>query len=239
MDEVDAVVVGAGVVGLAAARALALQGREVILLEAADAIGTGTSSRNSEVIHAGIYYPTGSLKAASCIAGRRRLYDYCDSRGIPYRRCGKLIVAADDEELPKLVETCKQYMSYEQEVLEKVTTLRNEAETARRDGDVGTVTRKEGALGLAVGGLLARAEAYPDLKAAETFRQLLGRISALEESISDRREFYNEAVNINNIRREQFPDMLVAKPFGFGARPLFEAEPEATKNVDMKSLFGA
>ena len=73
MDEVDAVVVGAGVVGLAAARALALQGREVILLEAADAIGTGTSSRNSEVIHAGIYYPTGSLKAASCIAGRRRL----------------------------------------------------------------------------------------------------------------------------------------------------------------------
>ena len=143
------------------------------------------------------------------------------------------------EELPKLVETCKQYMSYEQEVLEKVTTLRNEAETARRDGDVGTVTRKEGALGLAVGGLLARAEAYPDLKAAETFRQLLGRISALEESISDRREFYNEAVNINNIRREQFPDMLVAKPFGFGARPLFEAEPEATKTVDMKSLFGA
>ncbi|MFC3227604.1 NAD(P)/FAD-dependent oxidoreductase [Marinibaculum pumilum] len=102
MDEVDAVVVGAGVVGLAAARALALQGREVIVLEAEDAIGTGTSSRNSEVIHAGIYYPTGSLKAASCIAGRRRLYAYCDSRGIPYRRCGKLIVAADDEELPKL-----------------------------------------------------------------------------------------------------------------------------------------
>ncbi|MFC3229758.1 LemA family protein [Marinibaculum pumilum] len=143
------------------------------------------------------------------------------------------------EELPKLVETCKQYMSYEQEVLEKVTALRNEAETARRDGDVGEVNRTEGALGLAVTGLLARAEAYPDLKAAESFRQLLGRISALEESISDRREFYNEAVNINNIRREQFPDMLVAKPFGFGAKPLFEAEPEATKNVDMKALFGA
>ncbi len=102
MDEVDAVVVGAGVVGLAVARALALQGREVIVLEATDAIGTGTSSRNSEVIHAGIYYPTGSLKAESCIAGRRRLYGYCDSHGIAYRRCGKLIVAAEAEEVPKL-----------------------------------------------------------------------------------------------------------------------------------------
>ena len=141
------------------------------------------------------------------------------------------------EELPKLVDTCKQYMSYEQDVLEKVTALRNDAETARRDGNVGEVNRTEGALGLAISGLLARAEAYPDLKAAEAFRQLLGRISALEESISDRREFYNEAVNINNIRREQFPDMLVAGPFGFGPRPLFEAEPEATKNVDMKAMF--
>lgn len=102
MDEIDAVVVGAGVVGLAVARALALSGREVIVLEAADAIGTETSSRNSEVVHAGIYYPTGSLKALACVAGRRRLYAYCDSRGIPYRRCGKLIVATEQAELAGL-----------------------------------------------------------------------------------------------------------------------------------------
>ena len=87
--------IGAGLVGLAVARALALAGREVVILEAEDAIGTHTSSRNSEVIHAGIYYPPGSLKARACVAGRRRLYAYCAERGVPYRRCGKLIVAAD------------------------------------------------------------------------------------------------------------------------------------------------
>ena len=95
MDRVDAVVIGAGLVGLAVARALALAGREVVILEAEDAIGTHTSSRNSEVIHAGIYYPPGSLKARACVAGRRRLYAYCAERGVPHRRCGKLIVAAD------------------------------------------------------------------------------------------------------------------------------------------------
>ena len=93
MEQVDSVVVGAGVVGLAVARALALAGREVLVLEAAEAIGTQTSSRNSEVIHAGIYYPQGSLKARLCVQGRQMLYDYCAERGIGYRRCGKLIVA--------------------------------------------------------------------------------------------------------------------------------------------------
>lgn len=95
MDRIDTAVIGAGVVGLAVARALALQGREVVILEAEDAIGTHTSSRNSEVIHAGIYYPQGSLKARACVAGRERLYAYCAERGVPHRRCGKLIVAAD------------------------------------------------------------------------------------------------------------------------------------------------
>lgn len=94
MDQVDAVVIGAGVVGLAAARALARAGREVLLLEAAEAFGTGTSSRNSEVIHAGIYYPPGSVKARLCVQGRDLLYAYCAERGIGHRRCGKLIVAA-------------------------------------------------------------------------------------------------------------------------------------------------
>jgi L-2-hydroxyglutarate oxidase LhgO len=93
VEEVDCVVVGAGVVGLAVARALALAGREVILLEAAEGIGTGTSSRNSEVIHAGIYYPAGSLMARFCVAGRRALYRYCAERGVPHVNCGKLIVA--------------------------------------------------------------------------------------------------------------------------------------------------
>jgi L-2-hydroxyglutarate oxidase LhgO len=93
MDKVDVVVIGAGVVGLAVARSLALSGCEVMVLEREAAIGMGTSSRNSEVIHAGIYYPAGSLKARLCVLGRQMLYDYCAERGIDHRRCGKLIVA--------------------------------------------------------------------------------------------------------------------------------------------------
>jgi L-2-hydroxyglutarate oxidase LhgO len=95
-EQADCVVIGAGVVGLAVARRLAMAGREVIILEAEGMIGTGTSSRNSEVIHAGIYYPTGSLKARSCVAGKEALYAYCAERGIPHRRAGKLIVAASE-----------------------------------------------------------------------------------------------------------------------------------------------
>ena len=102
MDRVDAVVIGAGLVGLAVARALAMAGREVVILESEDAIGTHTSSRNSEVIHAGIYYPQGSLKARACVEGRQRLYAYCDERGVPHRRCGKLIVATDAAQLDEL-----------------------------------------------------------------------------------------------------------------------------------------
>ncbi|MDP1742426.1 NAD(P)/FAD-dependent oxidoreductase [Polaromonas sp.] len=102
MDEVDAVVIGAGVIGLAVARALALQGREVLVLEAADGIGTGTSSRNSEVIHAGIYYPQGSLKARLCVEGKALLYSYCDERGVGHSRCGKLIVATQASQLAQL-----------------------------------------------------------------------------------------------------------------------------------------
>ncbi len=96
--DADAVVIGAGAVGLACGRALALQGREVMVLEAASAIATQTSSRNSEVIHAGIYYAPGSLKAKLCVAGKRALYDYCATRGVEAHRCGKLVVAVDDGE---------------------------------------------------------------------------------------------------------------------------------------------
>jgi L-2-hydroxyglutarate oxidase LhgO len=102
MDKVECVVIGAGVVGLAVARALALSGREVMVLEAAPAIGTGTSSRNSEVIHAGIYYAAGSLKASLCVPGNRLMYDYCAQRGIGHRRCGKLIVATAADQVRQL-----------------------------------------------------------------------------------------------------------------------------------------
>src|SRR6185436_8988692 len=102
VERLDAVVIGAGVVGLAVARALALAGREVVIIEGEDAIGTHTSSRNSEVIHAGIYYPKGSLKARSCVAGKELLYKYCVSHGVPHRRCGKLIVATDEKQLDEL-----------------------------------------------------------------------------------------------------------------------------------------
>src|ERR1043166_250416 len=98
----DTVVIGAGVVGLAAARALAAAGREVVVLEAESAIGTHTSSRNSEVIHAGLYYPTGSLKARTCVAGRRALYRYLAEHRVAHRRIGKLLVAVTDAEVATL-----------------------------------------------------------------------------------------------------------------------------------------
>ncbi|WP_459948882.1 NAD(P)/FAD-dependent oxidoreductase [Denitratisoma sp. agr-D3] len=102
MESVDAVVIGAGVVGLACARALALRGYETVILERHETFGTETSARNSEVIHAGLYYPKDSLKATLCVQGNRRLYDFCEDHGVSHRRCGKLIVATSDEQVGKL-----------------------------------------------------------------------------------------------------------------------------------------
>jgi L-2-hydroxyglutarate oxidase LhgO len=102
MEQIDCLVVGAGVVGLAAAKALAEAGREVLIAESQARFGSGISSRNSEVIHAGLYYPTGSLKARACVQGKQWLYAYCRERGIDHRRCGKLLVAATPTEVPKL-----------------------------------------------------------------------------------------------------------------------------------------
>ena len=101
----DCAIIGAGVVGLAIARALARAGREVVVVEAAEAIGTGTSSRNSEVIHAGLYYPAGSRKARTCVAGKHALYELCESHGVPHARCGKLIVATEADEEASLADT--------------------------------------------------------------------------------------------------------------------------------------
>ena len=103
---VDAVVIGAGVVGLATARSLSLAGRDVVIIETTVTIGSATSSRNSEVIHAGIYYPAGSLKAHPCVAGKHRLYDFCESRGVPHRRLGKMIAATTLDQMGVL-ETSK------------------------------------------------------------------------------------------------------------------------------------
>ena len=102
MDAVECLVIGAGVVGLAVARALARARREVVVVEAEGAIGTGVSSRNSEVIHAGIYYPTGLAKTRLCVEGKAMLYRFCREYGVPHRRSGKLIVAADESEIAKL-----------------------------------------------------------------------------------------------------------------------------------------
>ena len=101
-ERVDALVVGAGVIGLAAARALALAGHEVVIIDLAEGIGTATSSRNSEVVHGGLYYAPGSLKARLCVEGRELLYRYCEQHGVAHRRCGKLVVAVDDAEVPSL-----------------------------------------------------------------------------------------------------------------------------------------
>ena len=141
------------------------------------------------------------------------------------------------DELPKLVETCKQYMKFEQDTLEKVMQARAEAQTARQAGDVKGVGAAETQMRLGLGNLFAVAEAYPELKANQSFQQLQARISGLENAIADRREFYNESVNINNVRIEQFPDLIVARLFKFGAFDLLEFSEEELSNPDMKELF--
>lgn len=141
------------------------------------------------------------------------------------------------DELPKLVETCKQYMQYEQETLERVMQARAAVSSAREQGDIGALGGAESQLRLGLGNLFAVAEAYPDLKANETFQHLQTRISGLENSIADRREYYNESVNNNNVRIEQFPDLILARMFNFKAAELLEFADEEKKDVDLKSLF--
>lgn len=143
------------------------------------------------------------------------------------------------DELPKLVETCKQYMGYEQETLTQVMKARAAVQAAREAGDVAALGPAESQLRLGLGNLFAVAEAYPDLKANETFQHLQTRISNLEDAIADRREFYNESVNLNNIRIEQFPDVIIARWFSFTARELLEFSDQEKADVDVKSLFAS
>ena len=141
------------------------------------------------------------------------------------------------DEIPKLVETCKQYMKFERETLERVMQARSRVSEARQNQDVPGLGIAEGALRMGLGQLFAVAEDYPELRANENFQHLQGRISSLENSIADRREFYNESVNINNIGIEQFPDIIVARLFGFGPRDLLEFEAEEIADVNVKQLF--
>lgn len=141
------------------------------------------------------------------------------------------------DELPKLIETCKQYMKYEQETLQKVMEARAAVSTAREQGDVAGVGAAEGMMRMGLGRLFAVAENYPDLKADRSFGHLQQRITGLEESIADRREFYNDSVNLNNVRIAQVPDVFIASMFGFKSAELLEFSEQETADISVKELF--
>ena len=141
------------------------------------------------------------------------------------------------DELPKLVEVCKQYKQFEQETLQRVIAARSQVQTAREGQDVEALGKAEGMLRTSLGGLFAVAEAYPELKSNEHFMQLQTRISGLENGIADRREVYNESVNIYNVGIEQFPAVMIAGMFNFTAKPLLEFASAEKADVDMKTLF--
>ena len=141
------------------------------------------------------------------------------------------------DELPKLIEVCKQYMGYEKDTMERIIKARSAVASAREKTDVGALGAAETQLRLGLGNLFALAESYPDLKADQTFQHLQSRITGLENSIADRREFYNEAVNNNNVRIEQFPDVIIARFFNFKEATLLEFSEEEKADVDVKALF--
>jgi len=141
------------------------------------------------------------------------------------------------DELPNLVAVCREYMSYEQDTLQRVVEARSAVSSARQRGDVRDLGQAEQALRGGLDRLFALAENYPDLKANTSFQQLSQRISYLEDSIADRRELYNDSVNVNNMRIEQVPDVLIARLFGFKPAELLEFA-EARQAVDVRGLFG-
>lgn len=142
------------------------------------------------------------------------------------------------DELPKLIDTCKEYMKYEQETLDKVISARSRVADARESHNLAALGAAEGALRAGLGSLFALAEAYPELKANENFLHLQSRISGLENAIADRREFYNDSVNINNVRIAQFPDLIVARLFNFGPAELLRFEAAELEDVDIARRFG-
>jgi len=143
------------------------------------------------------------------------------------------------DELPKLVDACRQYMQHERGVLEKVTEARAAVHSAREAGDVGSLGAAETELRAGLSRLFAIAENYPELRANENFQHLQDRISQLEAQIADRREFYNDIVNSNNTRIEQFPDNVIATLFRFEEKPLLHFKEEEIKDVNVKALFNS
>lgn len=143
------------------------------------------------------------------------------------------------DELPKLVDTCRQYMDYERDTLERVIAARSRVADAREQQDIGALGKAETELRAGLGRLFALAENYPELKASESFQHLQSRISDLENGIADRRELYNAAVNLNNVRIEQFPDLLLARPLGFKPFELLEFSAAELADVNVGALFKA
>ena len=141
------------------------------------------------------------------------------------------------DELPKLVDACRQYMQYEQQTLEKVMQARSAVFQAREGGNVPAVGVAEQQLRAGLGQLFAVAENYPQLKASESFQQLQARITGLEEAIADRRELYNDQVQLNNTRIDQFPDVIIARRYGFSAKPLLQFAEQEKTDVDVGALF--
>jgi LemA protein len=143
------------------------------------------------------------------------------------------------DEIPKLVEVCKQYRQFEQDTLQRVVEARSKVFAASQSQNIGALGQAETALRASLGNLFAVAEAYPELKTNEQFLNLQTRITALESAIADRREFYNESVNINNVRIEQFPNVLIAGMFHFPRRQLLKFSDPEKADVDVKQLFAA
>lgn len=142
------------------------------------------------------------------------------------------------DELPKLVELCRQYQKFEQETLEKIMRARHSVQQARERQDLGALGAAETQLRAGLGGLFAVVENYPELRSNERFQQLESRITSLEEAIADRREFYNAAVNINNVRMEQFPTSLLAGMANMRQRRLLKFSESETQDVNLRELFG-
>jgi len=149
-----------------------------------------------------------------------------------------LLVQRHDE-LPKLVEVCRQYMQYEAATLERVMRARSGVDTARSSANLSSLGAAERDLRSGLTGLYAVAENYPQLKASEPFRHLQERISGHETAIADRREVYNEAANINNVRIETFPDVLIARLGDFPAVQLLHFESDQKADVDLKAAFSS
>ena len=144
-----------------------------------------------------------------------------------------------NDELPKLIDTCKAYMKHEQETLEKVIKARSGVDSAREHQDVVGLAAAESTLQGSLGRLFALAENYPDLKADQSFKSLQTRITGLENAIADRREFYNDSVNVNNVRVQQFPDLIVAKLTGFNELNLLKFSSAELKDIDVNERFNS